>query len=133
MGGEAVVFLDPAMARDYLYIRKQSMQLNSKMRFVSAQLLALLDDDLWLRSAGHANAMPAGWRMGSPASPGWRSSTPNAVFARLSTAAIAPLQERYPFYVWDEAEHVVRWMCSWDTREADVDAFASSVGELAQL
>ena len=136
MGGEAVVFLDPGMARDFLYIRKQSMQLNSKMRFVSAQLLALLDDDLWLRSARHANAMARRLADGVAGVPGVEVVHPvesNAVFARLPAAAIVPLQERYPFYVWDEAEHVVRWMCSWDTREADVDAFAGSVRELAQL
>jgi threonine aldolase len=136
MGGEAVVFLDPELARDYLFVRKQSMQLNSKMRFVSAQLLALLDDDLWLRNAEHANAMArrlADAVAGVPGVEVVHAVQANAVFARLPREAIAPLQERYPFYVWDEDDDVVRWMCSWDTREPDVDAFAASVRELTQL
>lgn len=133
MGGEAVVVLRPEPAAALPYVRKQAMQLASKMRFVSAQFLALLADDLWLRNASHANAMAARLHAGVAGTPGLEITRPrqaNAVFARLPAAAVAPLQAVSPFYEWDEATHEVRWMCSWDTTEADVDEFAAAVRRL---
>jgi threonine aldolase len=133
MGGEAVVFLRPGLGGDFRYVRKQSMQLNSKMRFASAQLLALLEDDLWLRSARHANGMARLLAETVTGLPGIELAQPvqaNALFVRLPRAAIEPLQQRYPFYVWDDADCTVRWMCSWDTSEEDVRAFASAVAEV---
>jgi len=135
LGGEAVLFADPSLARNFLFIRKQAMQLNSKMRFASAQLLALLEGDLWLRNASHANAMARRLRDRVAGAAGVEVIHPveaNAVFARLPAAAIEPLQERHPFYVWDAVESVVRWMCAWDTAEADVDEFAASVREVVE-
>jgi threonine aldolase len=130
LGAEAVVILNPRLAHDFLYIRKQSMQLASKMRFLAAQFDALLGDDLWLRCAGHANAMALRLadRVGDIA--GLRITRPvetNAVFAVLAPEVTASLQREYPFYVWDEATGEVRWMCSWDTTEEDVDGFAAAV------
>jgi threonine aldolase len=132
MYGEAVVWFDAALAKDALYFRKQAGQLPSKARFVAAQFLALLTDDLWLRSAGHANAMAA--RLAAAVRPLpsitlAREPEVNAVFARLPADAIGRLQDEFPFYVWDEALHEVRWMCSWDTTEAEVDEFAMAVRE----
>jgi threonine aldolase len=132
MGGEAVVFLEPELADGFEYLRKQSMQLASKMRFLSAQLEALLTDDLWLRCATQANAMAAllAERVGNVA--GVTITRPvhaNAVFATLPPDAIAALRGRYDFYVWDEASNEVRWMCSWDTTEQDVEGFAAAVAE----
>jgi threonine aldolase len=130
MYGEAVVWFDEALATDALYFRKQAGQLPSKTRFVAAQFLALLTDDLWLRSAGHANAMAgrlAAAVRGLPGITFAREPEANAVFARLPAAAISRLQADFPFYVWDESLHEVRWMCSWDTTETDVDAFAAAV------
>jgi threonine aldolase len=130
LGAEAVVILNPRLAHDFLYIRKQSMQLASKMRFLAAQFDALLSDDLWLRCAGHANAM-ASRLVGALAEvPGLTITRPvetNAVFAALPPAVTESLQRDYPFYVWDEAAGEVRWMCSWDTSEDDVDQFAAAV------
>jgi threonine aldolase len=130
LGAEAVVLLNPALAQDFLYVRKQSMQLASKMRFLAAQFDALLLDELWLRSAGHANAMASRLAGALTDVPGLTITRPvqtNAIFAVLPAAITASLQREYPFYVWDESIGEVRWMCSWDTTEEDVDGFAAAV------
>lgn len=133
MFGEAVIFFERDLARAAPFVRKQAAQLPSKMRFVAAQFEALLTDDLWLRSAGHANAMAA--RLGRAAGqvPGVEVVRPpevNAVFARLPHGAIAQLQSRTFFWVWDEATDLVRWMTSFDTGPADVDEFVALVAEV---
>jgi threonine aldolase len=130
MGAEAVVLLRDEVADGFRYRRKQAMQLASKMRYVSAQLEALLTGDLWHRSAAHANAMArrladavghlAGLTLTQPVEA-------NAVFAILPAEATERLQRDWPFYVWDDNTGEVRWMCSWDTAPEDVDAFAADV------
>jgi threonine aldolase len=130
LGAEAVVLLNPELAQDFLYVRKQSMQLASKMRFLAAQFDALLSDELWLRSARHANTMAARLADAVGDVPGVQITRPvqaNAVFAIVPSAAIGALQRDYPFYVWDESIGEVRWMCSWDTTAEDVDRFAAAV------
>ncbi|BDI24129.1 low specificity L-threonine aldolase [Herbiconiux sp. L3-i23] len=132
LGAEAIVVLDPARATGLTYLRKLSMQLTSKMRFASAQLLALFDDDLGIRSAAHANAMAARLRAAIEDVPGLsfsQSTDANAVFAVLDNAAADRIRERYRFYDWDRAAGQVRWMCAFDTTEADVDAFAAAIRE----
>jgi threonine aldolase len=132
MFGEAVVVLNTEAAEGLIYLRKMNMQLASKMRFVSAQLLALLDGDLWLRSARHANAMAARLAAGVATLDGVRitqQTQANAVFAALDTAVADRLRKRFRFYDWDRATHEVRWMCAWDTTEADVDAFVAALTE----
>ena len=126
MGAEAVVFFDRKLAREFLYVRKQGMQLASKMRFISAQLETLLSRDLWLKNARHANRMARLLETLVRKVPGVSVVYPveaNGVFARIPRAAIARLQKRYFFYVWNEQESVVRWMCSFDTTERDVREF----------
>jgi threonine aldolase len=111
-------------------VRKQSMQLASKMRFLAAQFEALLAEDRWRELAGHANAMAARLVGAVREVPGVEITRPvqaNAVFATLPAGAAAKLQERFPFYVWDEATGEVRWMCAWDTTEGDVDAFVDAL------
>jgi threonine aldolase len=136
LGGEAVVFADPALADGFLYLRKLTLQLASKMRFIAAQFDAYLDGELWRRNASHANAMAARLRDAVDGIDGLRLTRPvqaNVVFAVLPAAAIEPLQERFAFYTWDERTGEVRWMCAWDTTEADVDAFAEAIaGELGR-
>jgi threonine aldolase len=130
LGAEAVVLLNPELAHDFLYIRKQSMQLASKMRFLAAQFDALLTDDLWLRCARDANAMAARLAKAVSGVPGLTVTRPvetNAVFATLPVSVIETLQPDFPFYTWDEAAGEVRWMCSWDTTSEDVDGFAAAV------
>ena len=132
LGAEAVVFLDPGLAEGFEYLRKQSMQLASKMRFLSAQLDALLSDGLWLRSATQANAMASLLAERVSGLEGVTITRPveaNAVFARLPAEAISSLLARYDFYVWDEPAHEVRWMCSWDTTDEDVEGFAAAIAE----
>ncbi len=130
MGAEAVIFFDPALAADFRYYRKQGMQLASKMRFLSAQFESLFKDDLWLRNAQHANRMAQLLKREVSkilqVKIVYRVEA-NGVFARIPRGAIAKLQKRYFFYVWNEEQSVVRWMCSWDTTEADVQQFVEFV------
>jgi len=131
--GEAVVVLSPERVRGPLYVRKLSMQLSSKMRFVSAQLEALLRDDLWLRSGAHANAMARRLAQGVAQLPGFEVTSPvhaNALFVRLPRAVADAVVEDFPFYLWDETDHdhpVARWMCSFDQTESDIDAFLAGL------
>jgi threonine aldolase len=132
LGGEAVVILSPALAPGFEYLRKQSLQLASKMRFLAAQFDALLGDELWRRCATRANAMATRLAAAVRDVPGVTVTRPvqtNVVFATLPSAAIGPLQDRFAFYVWDERISEVRWMCSWDTTEDDVDTFAAAIRE----
>ncbi|MFI5099969.1 MAG: threonine aldolase family protein [Actinomycetes bacterium] len=132
MLGEVVVVLDPAAAPGVEYVRKSSMQLASKMRFVSAQFEALLGTDLWLRNATHANAMAQRLEAAVRGIDGVAVQRPvqaNAVFAVLPKPVTARLQKRFKFYTWDEATGEVRWMTTFDTTEADVDAFAAAIRE----
>jgi threonine aldolase len=136
MGAEAVVILNPALkAGETLgYIRKQYMQLASKMRFVSAQFIALLEDDLWRANAVHSNSMAqylASSVIGIPGVTITQAVEANAVFAIIPAAITPALQEVTPFYVWNEATHEVRWMCSWDTTTADIDTFVAALTALA--
>jgi threonine aldolase len=133
VGAEAVVFFREEPAKKFKYIRKQGMQLPSKMRFVAAQFEALLTDELWRRSAAHANAMARRLANGVRGVPGITITQPveaNAVFAILPADRIAQLQEKFFFYVWDEQKHEVRWMTAWDTTEEDVDGFVGAVREV---
>jgi len=134
LAAEAVVVLNPATVPAVPFLRKTSMQLASKMRFISAQLAALLTDDLWLRNATHANEMAARLRDALTEIPQvqiTRAPQANAVFAILPKTATEALQEQYRFYEWNPSTGEVRWMCSWDTCEADVDEFAAAIA--AQL
>jgi threonine aldolase len=130
LGAEAVVFLNRELADGFKYLRKQSLQLASKMRFLAAQFEALLTDELWLRSAQQANAMALRLARGVNEFRGVTITQPvqaNAVFARLPAKARRELQESFDFYTWDEDAGDVRWMCSWDTTEEDVDDFVYAV------
>lgn len=130
MLGEAVVVFDTALVPGMLHLRKQTLQLASKMRYIAAQFDALLADDLWLANARHANAMARRLCEAVSAIEGvnvTRAPEANAVFARLPRPARDRLLREFDFYDWDDATGEVRWMCSWDTTEADVDQFAEAV------
>jgi threonine aldolase len=132
IGAEAVVFFNTRFAADFKFYRKQGMQLASKMRFLSAQFEALFKNDLWLRNARHSNRMAQLLKRELRKIPQVTviyKVEANGVFAKIPRRAIAKLQKRYFFYVWDEAQSVVRWMCSWDTTEEDVKQFAKYVAE----
>lgn len=130
LAAEAVVVLDPEAVDGLVYLRKIGMQLASKMRFVSAQLLALYEGDLWRRSADHANRMAARLRAGVEDLPGVRTTQPtqaNAVFVVLPPGVAERLRQERRFYDWDPHTGEVRWMCSFDTTEDDVDDFVAAV------
>jgi threonine aldolase len=130
VGAEAVVVMTEELAVEAPFLRKQQGQLGSKMRYLAVQFQALLDDGLWLRNAGHANAMARRLAEGIHGVPGarlWQPVESNAVFVSLDPAQIARLQRDWQFYVWDAAAQVVRWMTAYDTTEADVDAFVAEV------
>jgi threonine aldolase len=96
--------------------------------------LGLLEDDVWLRNARHANEMARRLADGVRGIPGIELRQPvesNAVFAAMDPRDIEPLQRQWGFHVWDGHEHVVRWMTAFDTSEADVDAFVASLREAA--
>jgi threonine aldolase len=132
MGVEAVVFFRSDLARDFLFMRKQGMQLASKMRFLAVQMEALLTNDLWKRNAAHANRMAklleGEIRKISQVEIVYPVEA-NGVFAQIPREAIKKIHERYFFYPWIEEKSVVRWMCSFDTTEEDVRQFAAFVRE----
>ena len=136
LGAEAIVVLNPEASEGLKYLRKLNMQLASKMRFVSAQLLALLEGDLWLRNASHSNAMArrlragieAGLADGSISGVAFTQPTQaNGVFATLPDGVADRLRTSFRFYDWDAAKNEVRWMCSFDTSENDIDAFLAAI------
>lgn len=138
LGAEAIVVINPDAVDGMIFLRKTSMQLASKMRFMSAQLLALFEGGLGLRSAAQANAMAARLRAaleagiadGSIRGLSFSQQTQaNAVFAILANDAADRIRERVRFYDWDRALGQVRWMCAFDTTEADVDSFVSVIRE----
>ena len=130
MGAEAVVFFRPELAEDFAFVRKQGMQLASKMRYLAVQMEALLTNHLWRRNADHANRMARMLEQEVKKIPRVRIAYPvesNGVFAQIPRAAMKKIQDRYFFYVWNEEESLARWMCSFDTTEADVQEFAQFV------
>jgi threonine aldolase len=131
LGGEAVCFFDPEISAHVgPYVRKQAMQLASKMRYIAAQFEALLTGDRWLQYATHANAMAQRLRAGVTNIPGVKITRPvraNAIFATMDRTAIARAQEQFFFYCFDEALPEVRWMTHWATTEADIDAFVEAI------
>ena len=130
MLGEAVVVFDRALVPGMLHLRKQTLQLASKMRYIAAQFDALLEDDLWLANATHANDMARRLCDAVSGIAGvtvTRAPAANAVFAVIPAAARERLQQEFDFYEWDDATGEVRWMCSWDTTEADVDDFVRAL------
>jgi len=133
MMGEAVLFFNPELTKNTKYIRKQSMQLYSKMRFVSAQFLAYFNDDLWKRNATHSNKMAKLLEqevLKIPAIKLAQEVDANGVFAIVPPEIIPQLQEKYFFYMWDEHRSEVRWMTSFDTEEEDIHNFAALIKSL---
>jgi threonine aldolase len=135
LGAEAIVVTDRDQVEGLVYLRKMNMQLASKMRFLSAQLVALYEGDLWLRSASHANAMASRLAVGLAAVPGVRITRPveaNGVFAVLPAGAAAALRSRFGFYDWNHRTGEVRLMCSFDTTEDDVEGLVTAIGSTSR-
>ncbi len=135
MAAEAVVFFNRELAKDFEYTRKQSMQLMSKMRYVSSQFYAMHSGNLWLENAKHANAMAhmlAEKIKDIPSVKITQKVETNAVFAIIPPEAIEKLQRRYFFYTWDAAKSEVRWMTSYDTTEKDIEQFVTAIREAVE-
>lgn len=136
MLGEAVIFFRPELGANFGHIQKQTMQMISKNRFIAAQLEALLQDDLWLANATHANDMAQSLELSL------RNFSrivftqvrqANAIFATMPREYIDHLQKSFYFYVWNEATLEVRLMCSFDTHPHHIDAFVSALKEAESL
>ena len=130
MMGEAVVLLDTSLNKNFLYRRKQAMQLCSKTRFLAVQFQAYFRHELWRKNAEHANRTAQLLYRSVKGLPQVKIVYPvqaNAVFAQLPREVWKKLQEHYFFYEWDEAADIVRWMCAFDTTEADIEAFAETL------
>src|SRR6185369_3455625 len=130
MYGEAVVFFDPKLAAEFKYIRKQGMQLSSKMRFIAAQFEAMLSGNLWRRGPEHANRMAQLLAEELATVPQIKITQPvesNGVFAVIPPQHIPALQQKYFFYVWNEEISEVRLMASFDTSEDDIRDFVKYV------
>ncbi|GAA4053246.1 threonine aldolase family protein [Nonomuraea soli] len=130
LAAEAVIVLSPELASGTPFLRRQSLQLASKMRYISAQLTALLTDELWRQNAGHANAMSTRLADGLRDVPDVGLAFPvqsNAVFATLPAPAVSVLQQRYRFHYWDEEANLVRWMTAFDTTPDQVDEFLDDI------
>ena len=133
MYGEAIVFFNPKLTAEFKYIRKQGMQLGSKMRFISAQFAALLSNDLWLKNACHANHMARYLEQKLLEIPRIILTQPvqaNAVFAILPPEYVEELQKKFFFYVWNEKTSEVRWMTSFDTTREDIKMFTAEIKRL---
>ena len=125
MMGESVVIFNPDLKNNFKYIRKQGMQLFSKMRYVSAQFIEFFKDDLWLKNASHANEMAKllAQKLVDLGVKVTNKVESNGVFAVLDGDVIEKLREKYVFYVWNSRLNEVRFMCSFDTEEKDIDLF----------
>lgn len=133
MFGEAVVFLKPELAEGFEYNRKQGMQLASKMRFISAQFMAYLENELWKDNAQKANAMAKLLADELSKIEGISLSRPteaNGVFAIIPQVVIPSLQQEYFFHIWNESRSEVRLMCSFDTTPEDVMGFVAAAKRL---
>ena len=135
MYGEAVVFFDKDLARDFKYTRKQGTHLPSKMRFISAQFEALLTDNLWRKNALHANQMAkllAQELTKIPSLTFTQKVESNGVYVVMPKKYIPVLQEQYFFYVWNEEISEIRLMTSFDTTEADIANFVGLVKKIVR-
>ena len=131
--GESVIFFDPRLSANFKYIRKQGMQLVSKMRYIAAQFDVYIRENIWKANALHANEMAKRLSARVHHLPGIRVTQQvqsNAVFAVIPVKITQPLQEKYFFYIWDEDKNEVRWMTSFDTQPEDIDDFVNEIGRL---
>lgn len=133
MFGEAVIFFNKILSKNFEYIRKQGMQLASKMRFISVQFETFLSNNLWLENAEHSNKMAALLYekiKNIKKIKITQEVQSNAIFAMIPKKSIASLQKKYFFHVFDELKSEVRWMCSFNTKLKDVEDFSSVIEEI---
>ena len=130
MFGDAVIFFNKNLSNNFIFIRKQGMQLASKMRFISVQFEAFLSNDLWLKNAKHSNRMAQllykKIRDIQQIKITQKVET-NAVFAIIPKRYIPILQRRYFFHVYNELKSEIRLMCSFDTSKEDIMDFSETI------
>jgi len=134
MMGEAVLFLNPDLAKNFKYIRKQSAQLPSKTRFLAAQFETYLSHGLWKEISGHSCEMAEQLYQGLKSVPGFEitaSRQSNAVFVKIPKEYVKLLREKFFFYVWNEKTFECRLMTSWDTTKEDIESFLTLAKNLA--
>ena len=129
LGAEAIVFTNANLSKNFPYVRKQGLHLASKMRFISAQFLAYFENDLWKSNAQNSNRMASLLaeklrQLGVSIN---QKTQANGVFATIAPTAIQELQKEFHFYVWNESKNEVRLTCSFNTNEAEVEAFAHAL------
>jgi len=133
MFGDAVIFFDKKLSKNFEFIRKQGMQLTSKMRFISTQFNAFFKNDLWLKNAKHANKMAQllyeNIKDISKIEITQKVQA-NAVFAKFDRKYNQKLLKKYFFHVFDEKENIVRWMCSFNTTKKDIIKFAETIRKI---
>jgi threonine aldolase len=131
MYGEAIIFLNKDLGKDFMYVRKQGMQLASKMRFISSQFVRYLTNDLWKQNASHSNKMAQLLESKIKDVPQIKITQKveaNGIFAIVpSRKIIEELMSEYFFYDWDESKNEIRWMCSFDTQEEDILNFVDLI------
>lgn len=139
MMGECLITFDEQMARSLRFLRKVNLQTASKMRFISAQFVALLTDELYLNNAKQANSMAtllANKLSALGITPIYQVQS-NGVFVRLNQSVAQRVRQKYAFYDWDgfdEISPTVRLMCSFDTTQDEIDDFVTLLGkELNEL
>lgn len=128
MMGECVIIFDPSLMTEALFVRKQSAQLASKMRYLSCQFTAYLTDELWLKNAAHANGMANKLYAALRALPGvefTQKVESNQLFLTMPRAVIDKLLQSYFFYFWNEEANEIRLVTSFDTTEQDIEAFVA--------
>lgn len=134
MGAEAVIILNPLLAENFQYVRKQHMQLASKMRYISAQFVALLEGDLWKVNAHHANQMAKCLEVRLQESTPFRPLYPveaNALFIELAPCILQEIRKEYFFWIWDQSRSIARLMTSWDTSQEYIRAFVQRLALLS--
>jgi threonine aldolase len=134
--GEAVVFLNPKLAEDFRYVRKQGMQLASKMRYFSSQFIPYFEQQLWKELASNANQRAQQLASGLQQLPGVKLTQPvqaNAVFAILPKPLTDELLKEFEFYVWAPLTGEVRFMCSWDTPAEQVERLLERAEALSKV
>lgn len=133
MMGEAVIAFRPEIAQNLMYYRKQSAQLASKMRYLTAQYIPYLENNLWLKNAQHANATAlrlANVLKKFSAIHFTQKVESNQLFFTIPTEPLRKLQEKYFFYMWNEDRNEARFVTSWDTSEEDIDSLEKFLNEI---
>ena|SRR5690625_2354757 len=135
MVGEAIVSFNKDLSKNLKFYRKQGMQLLSKMRFISAQFLAYLEDGLWLENAENANKMGQYLKNELSKLPGIKvkdDMKTNIIFAHVGKYIIDELQDKFGFYLFDQETNLIRLVTSFDTKKEDVDSLLEAIKKLEE-